>query len=67
MNQQKQVEKTDETYEVTAIAEMGVEYYRAQIIHLTNFEEVLLVKNVEENEKKQPKDQLSVETIHRSI
>ncbi|WP_277584451.1 hypothetical protein [Psychrobacillus antarcticus] len=34
MNQQKQVEKTDETYEVTAIAEMGVEYYQAAIINL---------------------------------
>ena len=33
MNQQKQVEKTDETYEVTAIAEMGVEYYQAKILN----------------------------------
>ena len=32
MNQQKQVEKTDETYEVLAIAEMGVEYYQARIL-----------------------------------
>ena len=32
MNQQKQVEKTDENYEVTAIAEMGVEYYQAKYI-----------------------------------
>lgn len=34
MNQQKQVEKTDENYEVTAIAEMGVEYYQASILNL---------------------------------
>lgn len=31
LNQQKQVEKTDNTYEVTAIAEMGVEYYQAKV------------------------------------
>ncbi|QUG42246.1 hypothetical protein KD050_02830 [Psychrobacillus sp. INOP01] len=34
ITQQKQVEITDDTYEVTAIAEMGVEYYRAEIINL---------------------------------
>lgn len=33
MNQQKQVEKTDENYEVTAIAEMGVEYYQAKVLN----------------------------------
>jgi len=31
MSQQKQVEKTDNTFEVTAIAEMGVEYYQAKV------------------------------------
>ena len=31
MNQLKQVGQTDSTYEVTAIAEMGVEYYQAKV------------------------------------
>ncbi|PZX07071.1 hypothetical protein C7437_101178 [Psychrobacillus insolitus] len=34
MNQQKQVEKTDENYEATAIAEMGVEYYQTMTLNL---------------------------------
>jgi len=33
LSQQKQVEKTDNTYEVTAIAEMGVEYYKVKILN----------------------------------
>lgn len=31
MNQNKQVEQTDDTYEVTAIAEMGAEYYQVKV------------------------------------
>lgn len=34
MNQQKQVGQTDDSYEATAIAEMGVEYYQATIVNL---------------------------------
>lgn len=34
ITQQKQVEITDDNYEVIAIAEMGVEYYRAEILNL---------------------------------
>ncbi|TQR14842.1 hypothetical protein [Psychrobacillus soli] len=34
LSQQKQVERTDDTYEVTAITEMGVEYYRAKILNI---------------------------------
>ncbi|MFJ7826938.1 hypothetical protein [Psychrobacillus sp. NPDC096623] len=34
MNQHKQVEHTDSKYEVTAVAEMGIEYYHAEIINL---------------------------------
>ena len=37
ITQQKQVEITDDTYEVTAIAEMGVEYYKAEILNLIEF------------------------------
>jgi len=32
LNQNKQVEQTDTTYEVTAIAEMGVEYYHTKVL-----------------------------------
>lgn len=34
INQQKQAEKTDETYEVVAIAEMGVEYYQTKVVNI---------------------------------
>ncbi|MEK4486620.1 hypothetical protein MHH81_13655 [Psychrobacillus sp. FSL H8-0484] len=34
LSQQKQVEQTDDNYEVTAIAEMGVEYYQAKILNV---------------------------------
>ncbi|QFF99577.1 hypothetical protein PB01_12455 [Psychrobacillus glaciei] len=37
LSQQKQVEKTDDNYEATAIAEMGVEYYRVGILNLIAF------------------------------
>jgi len=33
VTQQKQVEITDDTYEVTAIAEMGVAYYQAKVLN----------------------------------
>ncbi|SER85779.1 hypothetical protein [Psychrobacillus sp. OK032] len=54
ITQQKQVELTDDNYEVVAIAEMGVEYYRAEILNLIEFyrkkteEEV---KQVEEDDE----------------
>lgn len=34
LSQQKQVEQTDDTFEVTAIAEMGIEYYHTEVLNL---------------------------------
>lgn len=52
MNQQKQVEKTDENYEVVAIAEMGVEYYRAKIVNIINDQKEHLRNELVNNAKK---------------
>jgi len=56
MNQHKQVERTDENYEVVAIAEMGIEYYRAKIINIINDQIEPLRDELENNAKKDNDD-----------
>lgn len=58
LSQQKQVEKTDENYEVTAIAEMGVEYYRAEILNLIYRYADLLVSELTLPEKDRDSDEV---------
>lgn len=64
MNQQKQVEKTDENYEVTAIAEMGVEYYTAEILNLVS---LYVEKTKNEVEYIKSKNGLSASEKHNEI
>jgi len=63
MNQQKQVEKTDDNYEVTAIAEMGVEYYRAEILNLIKKYADLTLKALELNDTLPKEKRESIDTI----
>ncbi|MEI4769400.1 hypothetical protein WAX74_07045 [Psychrobacillus sp. FJAT-51614] len=63
LSQQKQVENTDDSFEATALAEMGVEYYRAKIINMTHDQGILLALELQNNQKKLPKDRESEETI----
>jgi len=63
MNQQKQVENTDDTYEVTAIAEMGVEYYQAQIHNLVKENILATLIELNDNELLDKSKKRSVDVI----